>query len=335
MLKPVWTKVAMILAICAGVFGMQSHLALPALADGSCGPGQNFQQYSNEGCAYATVQPYTISNDGYVYINVYIDPSVSAIQSQVVAGMNAWSNAVNVRFTQVSSAPSANSNGLTITAEYDGIGSPACNTVWGHSWDGGSGDYHVVKLNASLFPYGCSGWPGLVAHEMGHSMGLAHNSYNNGYELMYSSYIKVQTPQSADISVWNSIYEQTMGCTAYASDPECDNQDYIQQGCNDYPQETASNAYISVTLHYSTNCQGNWTSSKILGGGYVIKTEQTQRSGTFGPGQAGPLTYSEYPGGTSWYTNMIWSPNNSVRSCVWYGPSNTQNTYGPVCTGWH
>lgn len=345
--KKPWSRLVIILAIAVAAIGMQVHLLNPALADGTCGPNQRYNDYRSEGCAYNTVQPYTVSQDGFVRINVYIDPSISGtMYTNVMDGMNAWKNAVQVLFTQVSSAPPANSNGMTITSEY--LGGVCKKATWGNSWDGGSGAYHVVKLNHDLFSQNCSGWPGLVAHEMGHAMGLAHNSYAyNGqpYPTCGGTYsmlmlggcgIRAQTPQSADISIWNSIYHQTLGCTAYPSDPECDNQDYIQQGCNAYQQETVANGYVSVTLDYSTNCQTNWTWGKSLASQWVIVKEDVERSGTFNPGSAGPLTYTEVPSNEfSWYTNMIWAPNNQARSCLWYAQIGINRLYGPICTNWH
>lgn len=122
-------------------------------------------------------------------------------------------------------------------------------------------------------------------------------------------------------------------CHNTPSDELCDNGFYTNETCPDSQQlETASNPYVSVTIHWSNNCQTNWTSAQILYSQYSLYKVDIERQGNTSDGA---LTYTDYPGTATWYTNMIWSPNNPVRSCAWYFDPNYARVYGPVCTGWH
>jgi len=126
-------------------------------------------------------------------------------------------------------------------------------------------------------------------------------------------------------------------CANTPSDASCDNRDYIQQNCPDYPQETDNNGYVTITLHYSGGkCQSNWTSASIDGGSgstFVLVKVDIERASS---SSDGALTYTEIPSNEySWYTNMVWAPNNQTRGCVWYAPNGINKIYGPYCTGWH
>jgi hypothetical protein len=120
-------------------------------------------------------------------------------------------------------------------------------------------------------------------------------------------------------------------CKTQPNDTTCDNQDYIQQGCNAYPQSQVYNSSIlNVTLYYSTNCQSNWTSGKIQSSGYTIVQEDIEREATL---QEPAKTLTETVNNTSWYTNMLWAPNSPARGCAWY--KNSSGTVsGPFCTPW-
>lgn len=124
----------------------------------------------------------------------------------------------------------------------------------------------------------------------------------------------------------------TTGCASSPSDAHCNNQDYIQQGCNHYPQSGAGNtAYITVTLEWSTNCQSNFTYAAMKTNIYVLyKVDIERASSSYDPA----LTLTDYPGGATWYTNMIYSPNNSARGCAWYVQPDYARIYGPVCSTW-
>lgn len=122
-------------------------------------------------------------------------------------------------------------------------------------------------------------------------------------------------------------------CHNTPSDELCDNGFYTNETCPDTNQlETASNAYVSVTIHWSSTCQTNWTSAKSLTSFYILYKVDIERQSN---ASDGALTYTDYASTTSWYTNMIWSPNNSARSCAWYYDPNTARVFGPVCTAWH
>lgn len=118
-------------------------------------------------------------------------------------------------------------------------------------------------------------------------------------------------------------------CYAHPSDANCDNQDYLQQACPDFPQQGNSDAIVSVQLQYAgVHCQTNWTSAYIKPGNssYVITQEDIER--------ADGKTLTDYPGYASWYTNMLWSPTLKSRGCVWYTSVNIRKIIGPVCTPW-
>jgi|GEM_PF-6121444 len=125
-------------------------------------------------------------------------------------------------------------------------------------------------------------------------------------------------------------------CVNTPSDQMCDNGFYTNEDCPDSQQlETVTDPYLSITIHYSTSCQTNWTSVQWLGGtSYQLYQVDIERQGNTSDGA---LTYTEVvPSGVqSWYTNMLWSPNNPARSCAWYVQPPYARIYGPVCTGWH
>jgi acylphosphatase len=144
----------------------------------------------------------------------------------------------------------------------------------------------------------------------------------------------VQTGGWSGWQVFQSGYSfAPSDCHNTPSDELCDNGFYTNETCPDTNQlETASNPYVSVTIHWSSTCQTNWTSAKSLTSFYILyKVDIERQSNT----SDGALTYTDYPSTTSWYTNMIWSLNNPARSCAWYYDPNTMRVFGPVCTAWH
>jgi hypothetical protein len=110
----------------------------------------------------------------------------------------------------------------------------------------------------------------------------------------------------------------------------CDGKNFIQQVCNDYPQTGLVNdSYVTVTLHWSTNCQSNWTTAHVKTEAYVIKTLKVERQDPHAPNNM-----TMQPWNRADFTQLIWSPNYLARGCAWYGPPDTQITYGPACTAW-
>jgi hypothetical protein len=144
-------------------------------------------------------------------------------------------------------------------------------------------------------------------------------------------FIKVSQPQPSDFSALNSIYpNDPNNCASASSNTNCDNEDYLQEGCNAYEQtnQTRSDSHITVKLFYSTNCHVNFTWAKLNNQtSWAITQEDIERgSGTDGPA----FTLTEYPNAGQWYTNSIYAPNNSALGCVWYTDGYSHLS---LCTG--
>jgi hypothetical protein len=341
----------MFAALSALALGLAVRTSGVALADGflNCSPGQSLSSYKSNGCAYSS-PGYTQVGDDNVYVPYWITPCGNAgagpfpsnIVSQIRQGAANWSNSVaDVIMWEVPRGTSCTApnytNLLRVYPDWNDFGSgTACNNTWGLGWDGGSGDRGQVLLNAHLFASCPNGWVGLSGHEMGHDMGMGHNNYNNCSQLMCASCACVSGPQSADISIFNAIYPlYSTSCPNAPSNFNCNNTDYIQQGCNHYAQSGAySDSYITVTLEYSTNCQSNFTSTKINGGNAQLYKVDIERGGNSTQWPAYTLTETPSGGATSWYTNSIWSPNNPARSCAWYVIPPNARIYGPFCSSW-
>lgn len=342
--------VATILSALALGMGLRSSGVAWADSWQNCSPGQSLASYQSNGCAYGSAG-YTQVGDDDVYIPVWISPcgyaGAGAFPSNIVndikQAMNNWTgSAADVTMWQVSTGssctPPSNTNLLKVYPDANDFPSNSTcggNNAWGYGWDGGSSNRGQVLLNAYLFGCNDSGWVGLIAHEMGHDMGLSHNSYNNGGELMYGAgAIKVTTPQSADVSIFNAMYPYgRTSCPNGPGNDNCNNTDYIQQGCNHYAQSGGySSPYLTVTLEYSTNCQANYTWAQINGGGYQLVQVDIERAANSTQWPA--MTLTDTPGTTSWYTNSIWSPNNPARGCAWYALPSGGRIYGPFCTSW-
>jgi hypothetical protein len=315
----------------------------------NCSPGQSLSSYRANGCAYGSVG-YTQVGDDDVYVPVWISPcgyaGANAFPSNIVSdiqrALNNWTgSSADVTMWQVSTGgnctPPSNTNLLKAYPDKNDFPSNSTcggNNPWGYGWDGGSGNRGQILLNAYLFGCNDNGWTGLVAHEMGHDMGLSHNNYGNCSQLMCASFIQVTGPQNADTSIFNAMYPyHSASCPSAPGNNNCNNTDYIQQGCNHYPQSGGySSAYLSVTLNYSTNCQANFTWAQIKSGGYVLTKVDIERGANSTQWPAKTLT--DTPGTSSWYTNSIWSLNNPARGCAWYALPGGGQTYGPFCTQW-
>jgi hypothetical protein len=127
-------------------------------------------------------------------------------------------------------------------------------------------------------------------------------------------------------------------CKNGPSEAHCNNQDSVQQGCNDYPQGTAtSNGDITILLHWSTNCQANWgTASTLVSGLSLVKVVVNRQAVSGGLGAASFNAIPPYTAGASnYYSPMVWSPNNPAQACVYWVNNVTPTIYGPLCTGWH
>jgi hypothetical protein len=130
-----------------------------------------------------------------------------------------------------------------------------------------------------------------------------------------------------------------MTCKNAPNESNCNNKDEVQQGCNDYPQGTAtSNGNVTILVHWSTNCQSNWGTASVVSAGYYINKVRIDRSAVSG-GLGGVTYYSGLPpyaaGLSNYYSPMVWSPSNPARACVYWTTDASNNVYGPLCTGWH
>jgi len=346
-------RALLVVTLGAVAFGLQLRMAGVANAGpsgGNCGYGGSWtlSTYRSAGCAYGSI-PYSQGSGDFVRINVYKAKTfASRIQTDIQSAVDRWNySSANVRL-QVVSSPSS-SNPLTITSSYSGFNNDNCATGWAYGWDGGSGDYHQVVLNQYYLDSNCgsdNGWAGLIAHEMGHDMGLAHNvhRYNGDANCNGATYsmlmlggcaIKSLSPQVTDYNIFNAIYPNYLkACATSPSNFNCNGMLDQAQGCGT-PRDlqTVSDANVSVTLEWGNSCDSNFTKAKILTSGYTIYKEDLERnSGTDGPA----WTMADMPDATQtvWVTSMLYSPNNSARGCVWYQSLSSGTVYGPVCTNY-
>jgi hypothetical protein len=176
-------------------------------------------------------------------------------------------------------------------------------------------------------------------------MGLAHNTYgyngdpntclNATYSMLMvgGCVIKVAQPQPSDFSALNALYPgDPNNCVSSHNNTNCNNEDYIQEGCNAYPQsaQTKSDGVVTVKLFYSTNCTANWVWATLSNPNvWSITKETIERASNVYDGPYFML--QEFPNAGSWYTNMLYAPNASAQGCVYY-----TNGYTPrsLCTGW-
>lgn len=323
--------------------------------------------YQNSSGNWVATPGYSLPNDDLVYVFVYFDPynpySGQNVPSNIIsdeqAAVNNWNNSgAHLVLTPVNSMTDPNTgqqytNLIHIYLSTSGFNNDpfsgnGCPTTWGYGWyrdwsSGYSSHYHEVTLNAYYLVPGTpcinynsgNGWTGVFAHEMGHDMGLYHNYYtdsNGTTMLMHPDPVKVANPQDGDLSIFNAMYPYyRAGCLQAPSNMNCDNTDYIQDGCNHYAQSGGySNPYITVTLEYSTNCQSNFTWATATSGYFLTKVTIQRQANYLYPG----YTLTDTPGTSSWYTNNIWSPDNKAQACAWYAANNGYRVYGPYCTAW-
>lgn len=330
-------KSLLILALLAAALGLQVHSSGAAQAASATGCAPSNQttklQYTNAGCIYSNPAWFAQGYQQDAHIKLVFNSVDTKLVNDFTAGANSWT-AAGGHVTFSTSCSNCGSNVVTVTQLSD------CSQGW---WGQGDSVAHTVRLNTCYESKSDTIWQGIAAHELGHTMGLAHNRWNNGGALMFGCdspteysdcVIHVYTPQTVDVDILNTIFPvHTVACSTIPNDENCNNQDYIAEGCNHYPQTpVASNAYISVTLEYSTNCQSNFTWVQMLSNAYSLYQVDIERAGN---SVDTALTLTDYPGGSSWYTNMIWAPNNSARSCAWYVNNISPRIYGPVCTTWH
>jgi hypothetical protein len=341
-------KALAIIALAAVALG--AYFAMPQRARAAswqnCGPYLSLYDYQvTYGCAYNTTAPYWQGSGDFVYINVYINPNSipSYIANDVQAAIDNWNDSgAHVRLSTTSTINVGNL--LAIYGTNQGYNfQTSCSTsgAWGQSWGGGSNLYHTVWLDNMIFGCGYSTavWSGLIAHEMGHTMGLAHNNYNNGevYMRMYTYPAKLRDgspmtkPQFTDYYIFNQIYASVpKNCNSTsASNWWCNGMDPYEQSCGGSSLQHVGTPYGWVELWWSNSCQSNWAKGASTVGGWTIYRIQVNRnSGTNG----GAKTIEDIPNTTTWYTNIVYSPNNSDYACVSYFNASTGATTGFYCT---
>ncbi|HLW03633.1 MAG TPA: hypothetical protein VKT82_33610 [Ktedonobacterales bacterium] len=327
-------KLFVMLAVLVVGLGIQLHTAGVAFAYGTCSPSSQTTklQYTNMGCIYTNPVWFYQTPGNYAHVKLSFDSSVpSKLVTDLKIGANDWTNAGgHVDFS--TTCTDCGNNLVSVSAVND------CSVGW---WGQGDSVAHTVKLNLCYLSGKDTVWQGLIAHELGHTMGLAHNRWNNGGALMFGCdypgqfsdcIIHLYTPQPVDVDILNTIFPVYSAlCSKVPNDEDCNGQDYIMQSCNHYPQETVTSGSASVTLEYSTNCQSNFTSAQVPSGYFLVSVDIERAGNTVDPA----LTLSDGPGTTTWYTNMIWAPFNKARSCFWYAQDGSIHVVGPICTDWH
>jgi hypothetical protein len=332
--------VVAVAAVATQVFGAHSAFAAGPATGGNCAPYQDHTYYWNNKCIYQESPPMWQGSGSFLYVSYYLDPSVTQYGRLVSAAANAaqnWSYTSHAKISQVGSRCS----GSNCIIAYARTGNGDC-------WGVGDSTTTPKQLTLYINPSAtCSlnAWTGLIAHEMGHTMGLDHNvyAYNGNFTtcagatysmlMLGGCYIKVSQPQPSDFSALNSIYPgDPNNCTSSHNDTNCNNEDYIQEGCNAYPQsaQTKSDGIVTVKLFYSTNCTSNWVWATLSNpNGWSITKETIERAG--GTVDGPDFMLQEFPNAGSWYTNMLYAPNASAQGCVYYTDGYTPHS---LCTGW-
>jgi hypothetical protein len=338
-------------AIALAAVALGAYLAVPQQARAAswlnCEPYLSLSTYKANGCAYNTSAPYSQSAGNFANINVYVDPNSipSWIANDVNVAIENWNDSgahVRLALTNTTNV----SNLLAIYGSSQGYNfQTSCSTsgAWGQSWGGGSNLYHTVWLDNMIFGCGYSTavWAGLIAHEMGHTMGLGHNDYYNGavHMRMYTNPAKLRDgspmtkPQFTDYFIFNKIYTSyptlCNATSAAQSNYWCNGMDPYEQSCGGRSLQHTATPYGWVEIWWSDSCKSNWAKGASTVGGWTIYRIQTNRnSGTNG----GAITIEDIPNTSTWYTNIVFSPNNTSYACISYLNTSTGATTGFYCT---
>jgi hypothetical protein len=122
---------------------------------------------------------------------------------------------------------------------------------------------------------------------------------------------------SAYCTNWSPVYTT---CPNAPNDAHCNNQDYRVQTCNDYPQTSpppVNNGYVTITVHYSTNCQSNWAVATLDQQSTIFIIDSVTINRAAGNGEsAESYSSTNSRNDSSWWSPMVWAPNNSVQGCV-------------------
>lgn len=175
----------------------------------------------------------------------------------------------------------------------------------------------------------CGGtWPGITLN--GHSYPGVQFEYSNLGHTCTDSLPQPPPPPTPTVTpptptpVPHACYNQP-------SKQNCDGQDYIQQGCPDFPQQSATdpNQYVFVQLQYAGNvhCQTNWTWAKITNNAPYVLARVSIAT-------ADGRQLVDFPRTSSWYTNMLWAPTVKAQACVEIQNITNHGLVETVCTPW-
>lgn len=209
-------KILLPLAVLAILCGLVLSQPRSAFADGTCSNlNQSLSSYQSQGCAYWGQNYFGKSANDNVHLNVLTAGLTGNVDTAVQQAMGAWNTAPeNIALREVTSGHWSNEVQVSATygANWPGLSLNFSNSC-GSAWAVGDSGTKTVWLNQYVLNscMNSSGnWTALawvIAHEFGHTFGLAHNSSTTyGYQLMKPGVIVVGTPQTMDVATTNAIY---------------------------------------------------------------------------------------------------------------------------------
>ncbi len=174
----------------------------------------------------------------------------------------------------------------------------------------------------------------------------------NGYGLRSNGTCYEPRPQVTDYWLLNQLYPNySTQCASWQNNDNCNGMDPVEQNCggsplytNDFAATANGVTYGYFNIYYSSTCKTNWTKARAtLSGWSIYRILLTRDGGAHGSNLDGPQeTTEDLPashnssGGTiwytTWYTNMIFSPNNKALACVSFISGSTITNF--FCTPW-
>jgi hypothetical protein len=343
-----WPAALLSLAAVAAVVLVTPGVASADDQGPNCGPGWTLGQYRQslddpyDGCVYDITNFAQPAGD-FLRVSVYA-PGFDALRSNAVdnAVANWNTSGAHLRLARVSSTGYPN----LITIATDNFGADCATSAWAKSWGGTAGDALRYRISLNAQTLGCTAnpdtWTALIGHELGHNLGLFHNSHFNGplqpmmrgaTQAKFLEGDPIKQATFTDLSLINALYPQVpRRCAASPGDDNCNGMDPVDQGCADAvgpPRITVPGAGW-VELHYSSNCGANWAKATTTAAGWHIYRILVER-------QSGPdgraLSIEDAPWSTFYYGNMLHSPNNIAHACVTFR-SDAGGSTGRYCTNW-